>query len=510
MAEPEYLPVKRPSCYSKNVKERKLAVSLRCYTTPGSGCYDAAFTAQIFALQPFWEPHKYREFKTKENMQRLLEMAKSGAKKPFRPHYLANVLHNYEQAYPEFIKQIREIRPDWYADSRHLKAKQKLLEMARTGKERPSHVEISERYLSATLYKCTCNKPTNRTCHYDPEFDAEIRKIRPDWFDRRRFSAKRKRILLEMARSGAKRPSSDCNSKNKKLASSLCTYTSKKSECYDPEFDAEIRKIRPDWFGDWATAERKLRLLAIARSGAKRPSVNSDSKLAGSLMSFTCLSGHYDPEFDAEIRRLRPDWFRCRRKRGCTRESKERKLLEMARNGEKRPSASSKNAEERRLGGVLCSYTSKNNKCYSREFDVEIREARPDWFDMVAIDKRKLLEMARNGEKRPNNTSKNTEERHLGRALYNYISKSRSRDDRRISYDPEFYAEMRRLRPDWFEDTTIPKKRKLLEMAKSGWKRPTGILGQTLSRYTRPGVFDQEFDREIRAARPDWFRCKQR
>jgi hypothetical protein len=181
----------------------------------------------------------------------------------------------------------------------------------------------------------------------------------------------------------------------------------------------------------------------------------------------------------------------------------------MARDGEKRPSNTSKNTEEMYLGRALCNYTSKKSRCYSREFDVEIREARPDWFDRVAFDKRKLLEMARNGEKRPSK-SKNTEKRHLGRALYNYISKSKNRDDRRISYDPEFDAEIRRLRPDWFEDTTIPKKRKLLEIAKSGGKRPIGALGQTLSRYTRPYVFDQEFDREIRAARPDWFRCKHR
>jgi hypothetical protein len=50
--------------------------------------------------------------------------------------------------------------------------------------------------------------------------------------------------LLEMARNGESRP----RQRDGTIGIVLCNYTSSKSETYDPEFDREIRRLRPDWF----------------------------------------------------------------------------------------------------------------------------------------------------------------------------------------------------------------------------------------------------------------------
>ena len=70
------------------------------------------------------------------------------------------------------------------------------------------------------------------------------------------------------------------------------------------------------------------------------------------------------------------------------------------------------------------------------------RRHRPDWFEDTAQTKKyQLIEMAKNGEKRP--TKKNCS---LGGALVNYTyTKS-------CSYDPIFDQYIRELRPDWFKD----------------------------------------------------------
>jgi len=56
------------------------------------------------------------------------------------------------------------------------------------------------------------------------------------------------------------------------------------------------------------------------------------------------------------------------------------KLIEMAKNGCKRPSNRSKNEEERSLGSALNNYTCKSNPSYDADFDDSIRTLAPEWF----------------------------------------------------------------------------------------------------------------------------------
>ena len=146
-----------------------------------------------------------------------------------------------------------------------------------------------------------------------------------------------------------------------------------------------------------------------------------------------------------------------------TPEEKKRRLLELATSGAKRPEKSEK------LGIALNRYCSGS---YDSDFDKQIRILRPDWFvTTAAISKQELLELAKSGAPRPSSSAwlkyqKNPlpsetveeaghaedvyaaaiKEQRLGRALINYTSKSRK------TYDAAFDAEIRALRPDWFND----------------------------------------------------------
>jgi hypothetical protein len=88
-------------------------------------------------------------------------------------------------------------------------------------------------------------------------------------------------------------------------------------------------------------------------------------------------------------------------------------------------------------------YTSTGSASYDEAFTREIRILRPDWFDNRAaalIDtRRKLLQMARNGEKRPRERSHDPEEVRLATALKRAIMK-----------DPKFKIEIQAANPGWF------------------------------------------------------------
>ena len=356
--------------------------------------------------------------------------------------------------------------------------------------------DVEERRLGNALSNYTCGKCST----FDPVFDKEIRELRPDWF--KNTVERNKEKLLELAAiPDSKRPS-----KQREFGTALSSYTSKSQGTYDPVFDKEIRELRPDWFE--STAGRKEKLLEIAIiPGSKRPNRRANEKerrLDSALCRYASKnSAYYDSAFDKKIRELRPDWFE-----DITIKKKKERLLEIATTpGSKRPSNSSKDPEERQLGQALYSYSCRSKSAYDSVFDKEIRKLRPDWFENTADKKKeKLLEIATiPGSKRPNAANNK-----LGSALCRYTNKKI-----RASYDPVFDRKIRELRPDWFIKSRMDlKKEKLLELARSGAKRPSSTandpekLGSALSSYTSKsqGTYDPVFTRRIRRLRPDWFK----
>jgi len=179
---------------------------------------------------------------------------------------------------------------------------------------------------------------------------------------------------------------------------------------------------------------------------------------------------------------------------------KKQKLLAMAKNREKRP-----DQRTHKLGQVLRAYTCKGTKCFDPIFNKKIRKIAPQWFvsqsDVANQKKQKLLAMARKRELRPHNKKHS-----LGRVLSFYTSKNNE------CYDPVFDKQIRKLAPHWFvskSDITKSNKKKLLLMAKNKNGKPVigkHPLAAVFHCYTNPNHvrYDDEFRKQIHAIAPYW------
>jgi hypothetical protein len=309
-------------------------------------------TWQITALENIPDWFEFSETSTdKRNL--LLRMAQNGEPRPDNDSKLGKTLQNYLKKTggcysPEFDAKIKSVRPDWF-ESTATKKKKQLLEMARRGDPKPSQKTKIGNAMTSYIYKDQAG--------YDPEFDQQIRRLAPHWFTN--TATENKKLLLEMAKRGEPKPT--CKTK---LGQALTTYMCSKKQTYDPDFCREIKNLTPDWFVDMPAENKKL-LLEMARRGDPRP-VQKRSKIGRLLCNYVNKGNSYDADFSRQIRELRPDWF------VNSADENKKLLLEMARNGEAKPN--------KRLGVVLCNYTNKKNTCYDSEFDTEIKKLRPDWF----------------------------------------------------------------------------------------------------------------------------------
>jgi hypothetical protein len=372
--------------------------------------YDAEFDRQIRILAPSWFVETARE-----NKEKLLALASSGSPRPIGKHKLANGLKRYtnenQNSYDqEFDLKIRNIAPSWFIDIA-LEKKKQIIELAKTGIERP----IAGKH---PLGSCLSNYVSQKGRSFDKVFNQQIREIAPHWFNDVRTNANKRR-LLDMAKQGQPKPASNKGKKKHPLGSILRNYIGSSCRTYDQEFTNKIRELAPHWFVD-KVAENKLSLLELA-SSSKLSNKPSWHGLGRFLYFYTnSNSESYDSEFDKKIRLLAPHWFID------TVVENKNKLLDMALRKEAKPHHSKYNFR---------SYTKQNSKCYDLEFDKKIRELAPHWFiDSVVENKKQLLEMARNGEQRPN------QKKHpLGRTLSNYTR------------DIKFKKKLERLAPHWFD-----------------------------------------------------------
>ncbi|NBT57267.1 hypothetical protein EBT16_00625 [bacterium] len=143
------------------------------------------------------------------------------------------MLHTISGSYKELARLV----PGLEGRSPSVRNKSKLREIAERGDPRPSQKTKIGRSLS------DYTSPANRS--YDPLFHRDMKKIRPEWFmSQTQVASGKKKELLKMARRGDPRPSYD----KTKIGQALSNYTRKKSPAYDPVFDKQIRKLRPDWF----------------------------------------------------------------------------------------------------------------------------------------------------------------------------------------------------------------------------------------------------------------------
>lgn len=141
--------------------------------------------------------------------------------------------------------------------------------------------------------------------------------------------------------------------------------TLENSRYYHPEFTAELKALRPEWFRATISAPQQAAFLQMAREGKPRPKKYEDGgQLLLGLMK-------RNPTFRAEIGAANPSWLESR---SGAMASKKSDLLQLARDGEPRPK------EGTRLGNVFRNYINPTLRNYDPDFTSEIKALRPDWF----------------------------------------------------------------------------------------------------------------------------------
>jgi hypothetical protein len=277
-------------------RRSRLGALLSSYMAKSSATYDPVFSKKIRRLAPHW--FFDRPGAAKQKKKRLIAIAKNGNPKPHHKTELGRSLSLYTRksgCYDlAFTRRIKKLAPHWFVSTAK-KNKQRLLELAKKNCPRPS----------SNTKLCLVNYTWKKSATYDPVFDEQIRRLAPEWFVfRSEIANKKKQEFLEMARKKHPKPTS-------KILKNLVRYTYKKSSCYDPAFDEQIRRLAPKWFLSKSeiTKENKWRLLDMARNELPRPS--RKTKLNGVLASYmTKSSSSYDPVFAKKIRKLAPHWFR--------------------------------------------------------------------------------------------------------------------------------------------------------------------------------------------------------
>jgi hypothetical protein len=359
------------------------------------------------------------------------------------------------------------------------------------GKKEPKFLSFEDCKRQVVAFKFLSKKEYKKnTKHNWPKCpDIFYKKDWSSWYDFLGMKVsieENKKILIAIAKKGDKKPKIKTS-----IGGKLYSYTYINSDCYDQDFTQHIKSIRPDWLVTQydVAKQKKEKLLEMAKNGEPRPNKKNHS-LGASLGTYTNKSqrGSYDPGFDKKIRKIRPDWFVPQTEKVNI---KKNKLLELAKSGKPRPKYNTE------LGRFLGERTTKK-RMLNDSFTKEIKKLRPDWFVTKAqLNKEKLIELAKNGAKRPNQKTE------MGILFYSYI--------RRPS-NCEFKKALKKLRPDWFvsrSEIANMKKKELIKIAKNGVKRPYGTsLGSCLCNYVGKfsGTYDPEFSRIVRKLRPDWFK----
>ena len=369
----------------------------------------------------------------------LMKLAISGSPRPSikSDRILATALSTYclpnSNMYDaSFLEAIRKVAPTWFGRTDPIGKKRELLELARAGLPRP----ICKTQLGQSLSGYT----RKTACSFDPAFDLEIRKLAPLWFIQRKNPTMKKRELLSMAHDGSPKPAL-----GEPFGPALNAYTQPSfGSTFDPVFKEQLRAIRPDWFNRTLikAPEQKRELLRLARSHLPRPL--AQSRLGSSLRRFCKKNSMtFDPIFLREIASVAPEWLTFGRQLSRTpglsvadgMRAKKQALLDMARAGNDRPSASSGH-----LGHSLFRYTNVNQKGYDKEFHAKLAQVNPSWFKRASYRRggpgpacQELIELAKSGAPLPANHTRLRDTLHRCRRNFQ-----------------EVYAELRRLAPHWF------------------------------------------------------------
>jgi hypothetical protein len=181
-----------------------------------------------------------------------------------------------------------------------------LIEQAKSG--------VSKIELDPHLCQCLRNYTNEHGLSFDAEFKAEVKAIRPEWFDRA-ISMQQKRLhqqirLIKAADRNEPKPAR--GSELRKLFNNFCkpSYLG-----YSESFINALKKTAPHWFlrddpRIIKTQKKKAEMLELFKINPKRP--NDKTQLGSNLRDYVSPSSNaYDPIFASEVRTLRPNWFKA-------------------------------------------------------------------------------------------------------------------------------------------------------------------------------------------------------
>jgi hypothetical protein len=300
---------------------------------------------------------------------------------------------------------------------------------------------------------------------------------------------------------------------------------------------------------DTAAKNKKL-LLKLEDRPSQASRDPEERRLGRALGSYTVkTSSSYDPEFDDLIRKMKPKWFDRPRLQSPQKPEEYKKILLAM---QKKPSEKSKDPEERAWGGRLRSYIYEGSRSYDPDFHSLIKTEKPEWLNSSQTGKKiDAMDNTPKLEKQNRILSlKDEPTKKDGRVFYQYYAyiyyKSRQ-------FDPDFVERIYLERPEWTNEyklydracqiikENIGKSKRSADYSKlptadsSGRKKRSANnkignqqslltlrnrpsqkskdpeerrLAGALNSYTTKagGSYDMEFDRLIRAVKPEWYK----
>lgn len=352
-------------------KEKVLKDALWRYTCPTSKIFDPNFVHELKIIAPDWLiirstiPRKYSFEKEK---QELLKLAQANAKRPSKAksqhgkwiwRLTSPKSNNYD---PAFAQELQTLVPHWFVFPKReekIKGKmekvERLLKMAKDNEPRPKRGTKEERVL-----RSYCDPKDSA---YDPVFLHQLKNLNPSWIptSHEKLRDHAKKQLLDLAASGAKKPTYRKSSLGKRFSD----FTSKYSRFYDAEFTQTIKNVRPDWFVDPIEQTKQL-IVQMAQDGEPKPIVKRKT-IGWKFHRWTNpRSKWFDRKFHDQLKAIRPDWFLS------SAYKKKETLFNLAAQKAPRPKDS--------LANCLNSYTQKTSRCYDQFFTKEIKLLAPHWF----------------------------------------------------------------------------------------------------------------------------------
>ncbi len=137
------------------------------YRNKNSKSYDPDFVEQIRAINPSWllpifvNQRAYRK-------SRILEIAAiEGSPRPRLDNFVTRCMKGYDQT---FVKQLREMRPDWFHDMQHVLVKRRYIDRLRSEPDQDTLYGFVGGHGVMSYY---------RYMDCDPDFRNTIREINP-------------------------------------------------------------------------------------------------------------------------------------------------------------------------------------------------------------------------------------------------------------------------------------------------------------------------------------------